>query len=78
MGAEVEVVSLFDFVRYAYAEAIPEEKWGQRVPEGALQALLSGWCKQPGREEFPPSMVIPRVKQSVSFNESVWHRMMGK
>ena len=23
-------------------------------------------------------MVIPRVKQSVSFNESVWHRMMGK
>ena len=35
MGAELEVVSLFDFVRYAYAEAIPEEKWGRSVPEGA-------------------------------------------
>ena len=35
MGAELEVVSLFDFVRYAYAEVIPEEKWGQSVPAGA-------------------------------------------
>ena len=35
VGAEVEVISLFDFVRYAYAEAIPEEKWGRSVPEGA-------------------------------------------
>ena len=35
LGAELEVVSLFDFVRYAYAEVIPEEKWGQSVPAGA-------------------------------------------
>jgi len=35
VGAELEVVSLFDFVRYAYAEVIPEEKWGQSVPAGA-------------------------------------------
>ena len=35
VGAEIEVISLFDFVRYAYAEVIPEEKWGQSVPAGA-------------------------------------------
>ena len=35
VGAELEVVSLFDFVRYAYAEVIPEGKWGQSVPAGA-------------------------------------------
>ena len=35
MGAELEVVSLFDFVRYAYAEVIPKKKWGQSVPAGA-------------------------------------------
>ncbi len=35
VGAEIDVVSLFDFVRYAYAEVIPEEKWGQSVPAGA-------------------------------------------
>ena len=44
VGAEVDVVSLFDFVRYAYAEVIPEEKWGRSVPEGPAGAPI--WMVQ--------------------------------
>ena len=74
VGAEVEVVSLFDFVRYAYAEVIPEEKWGQRA-SGARRRPIR-WCNNWWRN-FPINGDTTGETE-VSFNESVWHRMMGK